>query len=258
MGKKSLIIGLFCVGWLGFSSTAQAKTIERNVSRAVETIECDGSVVTITGESNKLTFIGECTALEITGSKNEIWVENVGSIEIRGMSNEVVWSEGIGGKPPKVDDNGARNKIRQGTIAPPEDAPPPKMAAAPKAAKGDKAGEGDKDASEPVPEEDAPPPAKGGAAVVLNDNNLTAGVECQGNDVTINGNKNTLRLRGECRRVYVKGNFNRVAVEAAVAIYASGNKNDITWSRGAGKKAPSISNPGGRNKITRGDVSRVE
>jgi hypothetical protein len=245
MGKKSLVIGLSCAVCLGSGSAAQAKTIERNAAGAVETIECDGSGVIITGSSNKLTLIGECPTVEVTGTKNEIWIESVGTIEVTGTSNAVVWSEGLAGQPPKTSDNGVRNTIKQGTIAPPEDAPGRK--AAPKAAQSDKG------APAVAGDEESPPPAKGGAAVTLNDNGLTAGVECQGNDVTINGNKNTLRLRGECAKIIVKGNFNKITVEAATAILAPGNKNDITWTRGAGKKAPSISNPGGRNRIKRAE-----
>jgi hypothetical protein len=251
MGKESLVIGLSCVVCLGFGSAAQAKTIERNIAGAVETIECDGSGVIITGSSNKLTLIGECPAVEVTGTKNEIWIETAGTIEVTGTSNVVIWSEGLAGQRPKISDNGVRNQIKQGTIAPPEDPAAAKPAPKPKAAP--KAGQDDKDALTVAPDEEAPPPAKGGAPVIINDNGLTLGVECQGNDVTINGNKNTLRLRGECARVFVKGNFNKVTVEAAVAILAPGNKNDITWTRGAGKKAPSISNPGDRNRIQKAE-----
>jgi hypothetical protein len=88
--------------------------------------------------------------------------------------------------------------------------------------------------------------------IVIIQNELTKTIHCQGDDVTVKGNKNELTIKGECSRLYVMGNKNIINVEAVAKIETPGNKNTVIWENGIDGKKPSISNLGTKNKIKRG------
>jgi hypothetical protein len=89
-------------------------------------------------------------------------------------------------------------------------------------------------------------------AITIVDNGATITHECHdGTDVDVMGNENHVTLTGACGKVSVSGNENSVAVEAAAAIVALGNENTVVWEKGAGGKAPKITNLGTKNKISK-------
>jgi len=85
--------------------------------------------------------------------------------------------------------------------------------------------------------------------IVINKNELSKTIHCDGDEVVVNGNENELTIKGECSRLYVPGNKNIINVEAVAEIDTPGNKNTVYWENGIDGKKPSISNLGTDNKI---------
>lgn len=90
--------------------------------------------------------------------------------------------------------------------------------------------------------------------IVIEENELTKTIHCDGDEVVVKGNENNLTIKGECSKLYVPGNKNIINVEAVAVIDTLGNKNTVTWEKGIDGKEPSISNLGTKNKIKRGAV----
>jgi hypothetical protein len=91
------------------------------------------------------------------------------------------------------------------------------------------------------------------ADVTINKNEQKRTIDCNGGAVSINGDRNTLTLTGECSTLRVDGNDNIVTVEAVAEISTWGNRNKVTWTRGVGGKPPTISNPGTSNTIKKAE-----
>lgn len=105
------------------------------------------------------------------------------------------------------------------------------------------------------------------ADVNLVDNNQKVNVDCA-KDKTVNvaGNKATITLKGTCdvvnisgnkatvtgsaAMVNVSGNDNTLKLDATDHLMISGNKNAITYKKGATVKAPMVMNSGTDNKIS--------
>lgn len=77
------------------------------------TYPCNGREVEIEEEAtaNSYTLTGECKKLTVKGVSNKIAVEKVGEIAAAGISNRVTYTEGIGGKPPKISKSGTSNTV---------------------------------------------------------------------------------------------------------------------------------------------------
>jgi len=90
--------------------------------------------------------------------------------------------------------------------------------------------------------------------IVIDKNELTKTIKCEGDEVIVNGNENELTIKGECSRLYVPGNKNIIEVEAVAEIDTPGNKNTVTWEKGIDGKKPSISNLGTKNTIKKGEA----
>jgi hypothetical protein len=72
-----------------------------------------------------------------------------------------------------------------------------------------------------------------------------------GETVQIVGQRNTLTVTGDCRKVDVSGANNIISIEAVGSIEVTGTDNDITWQRAIGGNAPRVSTTGAGNKINR-------
>jgi hypothetical protein len=107
------------------------------------------------------------------------------------------------------------------------------------------------------------------ADVTVMDNDKTLDVDCAKDpNVALLGNHLTLTTKGVCARisvagnnatitgsaslVSVTGNHNTVTLEAADDVSVTGNDNTVSVLKAIKAKAPRISSPGNRNKITRG------
>ena len=91
------------------------------------------------------------------------------------------------------------------------------------------------------------------ADVTIDKDNQKRTIDCAGGSVTIDGNGNALVLKGDCATLKINGNDNTVTVEVVAEIATMGNKNKVTWSKGAGGRPPKISNPGTRNTIKKAE-----
>ena len=75
-----------------------AKLVLSGVSESRK-IVCNGREVELDAETtaNSYTLTGECKKLTVDGVSNEVKVEKVGEIVVKGTSNKVIYGEGIGG-----------------------------------------------------------------------------------------------------------------------------------------------------------------
>lgn len=60
------------------------------------------------------------------------------------------------------------------------------------------------------------------------------------NRVIINGDKSTITIKGACRQIMINGDGNKVSVDAAMEFVINGGENNITYTRFANGKAPSV------------------
>ncbi|MCB1025016.1 MAG: DUF3060 domain-containing protein [Acidobacteria bacterium] len=80
-----------------------------------ETIACRERDVEIDQEStaNTYTFTGECKTLKVDGVSNKIFVEKVGEIEAKGISNKIYYKSGIDSEKPKIKKEGTSTIVEQ-------------------------------------------------------------------------------------------------------------------------------------------------
>jgi hypothetical protein len=69
--------------------------------------------------------------------------------------------------------------------------------------------------------------------------------------VSIIGNNNQVTVDGECKKLVVTGNSNKVTIEAVGEISALGDNLDISYKRGLGGKEPVITKVGEKIKIVK-------
>lgn len=217
--------------------------IEKNGVGGAETVECRGQAVQVNGTSQDLTLLGECPDVQVNGMGNTVRIELARKIDVNGMNNKVVWGQGISGAP-RVATAGMGNSVRQGAVVA---AAQPATSATTSRKGGDSAAVssgGDTAAVQSGRK-------ASGRSIEVNGDHRTVRVDCGGSDAQIGGNHNEVTLTGECRNVEVSGNHNTVHVDVAAAISAVGNRNSVTWSRGAGVASPRVSNVGTGNTVSR-------
>jgi hypothetical protein len=243
-------------------------------SNQKKTIACGGQEAAVTGSLNDIIFTGECPSVTIKGSENTIAIEATGAIRVVGTKNKVTWQRDVGDdiKTPKISRSGLGNVISQAAAPARESAAP---AASPgtgtgsgvgtgtaKAASGAAAGAGaaksaGSGATSSSAKAGTAAKAGGGAAaagpaVVVADEKATRSIDCRGRGVTVQGNGNTLTLRGTCGKLDVQGNENIISVDTVHAVSTTGNKNRVTWTRAADGETPDTSDLGNGNVIRRG------
>lgn len=86
-------------------------------------------------------------------------------------------------------------------------------------------------------------------AVNLVGNRIQATLVGTCDKISVTGNHGT--VRGSAKVVYVAGNSNVLTLEAADSITLAGNKNALTYKRGATVAEPRVSNVGKDNQVTR-------
>lgn len=74
---------------------------------------CGGREVEIVSDAtaNSYTLTGECKKLTVDGVSNTVNVEKVGEISVTGISNKVIYDEGLNGKKPKIKTSGTSTSI---------------------------------------------------------------------------------------------------------------------------------------------------
>lgn len=91
-----------------------------------------------------------------------------------------------------------------------------------------------------------PSGGKGGSITVIQ-NRKQLRYTLNGESLTVSGNNNDIHVQGKCGQLSVNGNGNVIHLESVGSITALGNKNQVLWRSGA----PSVSNPGSGNVISR-------
>lgn len=246
------------------AATAEAQ-MRLNASNQTQTIDCKGGSVEVLGSANRLTLVGECRAVEVTGSDNVVTVEAVERIALSGERNRVAWRRVLGDRlEPRVSTLGGGNRVvkaadepvKAGTAGTPgTSAPataPARRAAAPAKA-----------APKAPAAEPAAPAARAaekralssawsveGNTLRLAGNSHRETIDCEGRGVVILGNSNRVVLRGECASVSVPGTSNVVEVDSVARIQVQGNNNEIAWTRAGGDaREPRIEDFGRKNVI---------
>ncbi len=79
-----------------------------SVSGESATYPCNGGEVEVDESVTASRYIltGECKKLTVDGVSVTVNVEKVGEVVVKGVSNKVIYGEGIGGKKPKITKNG--------------------------------------------------------------------------------------------------------------------------------------------------------
>ncbi len=74
---------------------------------------CGGREVEVVSDAtaNSYTLTGECKKLTVDGVSNTINVEKVGEISVTGISNKVIYGEGLNGKNPKIKKSGTSTSV---------------------------------------------------------------------------------------------------------------------------------------------------
>lgn len=117
-GDRVTITGDGTVEVDGRSGTVRARA-ERSAAASVTIADsglqrahdCAGGTVSVLGDDNQLT-LSRCREVVLTGDNNRIVVVGpVRLIRVLGEDNSVQWSEGEGGRPPKVETAGSGNDV---------------------------------------------------------------------------------------------------------------------------------------------------
>lgn len=69
--------------------------------------------VRISGQGHTLTLTGPCKKVQVSGQSNNVSTDTAESIVVSGMSNQVSWKSGPGGKKPKISVSGMGNSAPQ-------------------------------------------------------------------------------------------------------------------------------------------------
>ncbi len=92
---------------IGDGKSGDAKLILSGSGEST-TYPCNGREVEVEESATAIsyTFTGECKKITVDGVSVTVNVEKVGEIVVKGVSNKVIYGEGIGGKKPKITKSG--------------------------------------------------------------------------------------------------------------------------------------------------------
>jgi hypothetical protein len=79
----------------------------------LKTIPCNNREIEITNDatSNNFRLTGECKKVTVDGVANDVKVEKVAEIIVKGTSNKVSYGEGVDGKKPKITKTGISTSV---------------------------------------------------------------------------------------------------------------------------------------------------
>lgn len=93
------------------TGSGPAASLTISDTELVKSFDCGGGSALVEGSENRLTLNG-CAELTVTGGENHIvLVGPVRSIRLLGGDNSVEWSEGEGGRSPRVETPGSGNRV---------------------------------------------------------------------------------------------------------------------------------------------------
>ena len=230
------------------------------------TYDCAGGNAVVNTGDNVLTF-KNCGNVVINGGDNQVDAGTARTITVHGSGNRVTWTKVAGSSGPKVVNMGSDNVVSSSgnIVVRRKDGDSAKdLEAALGTALADIRGDGNGQVSVSgdgtvrvegsgggtVEVTDSGITARSAKDIVVRENNRTETLDCAGGSASVDGNSSVLTLRG-CRKVTVNGNGNKLEVAGATAISLLGNGNEVGWSPGAGGVAPTVSDLGKKNAVTR-------
>ncbi|WP_102141906.1 DUF3060 domain-containing protein [Mycobacterium hubeiense] len=74
------------------------------------TVDCNNSLITISGAENTVTITGRCGKLSVSGVYNRVTVDDVEYIIVSGFENQIVYHSGS----PEIHNIGNDNSVEQG------------------------------------------------------------------------------------------------------------------------------------------------
>ena len=231
MNRFNLLLPLLALSlFLTQSSTAWGQT-SLNGNNRTDTVACDGQDVEINGNDSSVILTGNCGSVNVAGNGNVVSIEATANIKVLGNGNKVTWARSTSGDKPGIMALGDGNTVEQGASASPTT----------ESSEGESKAELESNDTVVVV----------GPSLVLINNGVRKTYNCNGRDVSVNGNKCELVFEGRCGSISVNGNKNTVHVDAAASIAVTGNKNRVTWSAGVDSSSPSVSNLGNKNSIAK-------
>lgn len=71
-----------------------------------------GDTVDLVGDSNQVTFQGDCVHLNLTGSGNHLRIEGqMNTINVVGSDNEITWVQSANRHAPVLQSTGSNNRV---------------------------------------------------------------------------------------------------------------------------------------------------
>lgn len=235
LGAASLIVFL---GHSTFITSAHAQGATVSLSAGAKTTDCKGGDAVLNGSGNSVNFREACRTLTVNGSGNAIKIElqSGGTITLNGAGNNVSYTPTGGSAQAAVTDHGQGN-----TVARRDDAPGGTATITGSAAGGGslsvKGLNGESVQIGPngivaVPGQGAPGSsavittggitatapgnttvATAGDQLMLNGDQQSKDMSCNGANVYINGNSGHFTLHGGCKALFLHGNDDIVHVE---------------------------------------------
>ncbi|AZI44760.1 DUF3060 domain-containing protein (plasmid) [Deinococcus psychrotolerans] len=108
-GQPSVSVRLGESGLSISSTPVQTRRVQPTQTN--RTLRCNGGNLNLRGSGQRLTILGNCAAVNITGSRNVLSVERVGQISIQGSSNRVTWKAALSGAKPLLRVSGTGNTV---------------------------------------------------------------------------------------------------------------------------------------------------
>lgn len=95
-----------------------------------------------------------------------------------------------------------------------------------------------------------------GPVIQVNGNGQTKSVTCNKfNRVMVNGDKNTVTVKGACRQVTVNGDNHQLTTDASVEFVVNGDSNIIRYSRYVNGKHPLVRDNGSGNAVEKSSTA---
>ena len=101
------------------------------------------------------------------------------------------------------------------------------------------------------PEVPAAPPASGKEVLVIKDSKDAQTFDAEGQDVTVNGSRNKVAIKGTCHALTISGDGNSVLVDSVSSISITGTGNEVAWTKAADGERPQVTDLGKGNTVGR-------
>lgn len=100
---------------------------------------------------------------------------------------------------------------------------------------------------------------KQGVTLFANEDDQKKSLNCKEyNRVMINGSRNEVTIAGVCSQIMVNGHGNKVSATAAAEIVAYGTQNEVSYTKIANGKVPTVTDTAGSNTVSKAATGRKD